>query len=135
MDFFFFLFHFIIMTNPGCGKRWDLIMPDFMHKFVDWGVGGSILFLLWITNQKLKASKEGRVFDIYYPVFLSTLHEQILYPYIFLNKRIVTHCSLFSSIYVMNFKTKIHGKKINWVLTEFQMFPDHNRSAEADSLS
>ena len=34
----------------------------------------------------------------------------------------------------MNCETQNCGKKINRVLTEFQMFPDHNRSTEAYSL-
>ena len=53
------------------------------------------------------------MFDINYPVFLSTLHEQNLRPYIFLNERIIMHCCLFSPIYVMNCITKICGKKMN----------------------
>ena len=35
----------------------------------------------------------------------------------------------------MNCEAQNCEKKINWVLTEFQMFRDHKRSAEADSYN
>ena len=92
----------------------------------------------------LKASKEGRIFDKNYPVFLSTLHEQNLYPLSF--SEWVNNCALTQPVkfYICNelWNTKL-WKELNslqriWnsvrVLTEFQMFPDHKRSTEADSL-
>ena len=57
----YFLF-FSVCDQPWARKKVSLIIPDFMYKFLDWGVGGSILFLLWITswNCKLKVCEEGR---------------------------------------------------------------------------
>ena len=97
-------------------------MPNFIYKFWDWGVGRSILFLLWITIKScsLKAAQEGRIFDINYPVFLLILREENLYPLSFSEQ--VINYALLSSIYVMNCETQNCGQKINWVLTEFQMF-------------
>ena len=53
------------------------------------------------------------MFNINYPVLLLTLHEQNLYPHLFLNELFITHCSLLSSIYVMICETQNCGKKIN----------------------
>ena len=53
---------FCLCDQPWPRKKVSLIMPDFMYNFLYWGLGSSILLLLWITNRNcnLKACEEGR---------------------------------------------------------------------------